>query len=161
LHHRESRWPPVGHAESRGARRHVRVLHPVTSRLVDPFVQWFAGDKGPIIGDMEQLDMKIEVMVIPVSDPDRAKAFYLKLGWRLDQTPPGVVQLTPHGSTCSLQFGSAFKSGTPGSGLGYVIVSDIDVARNALIAAGVEVGEIFHLGPDGPVSGPDPERRTY
>jgi len=107
------------------------------------------------------LDMKIEVIVIPVSDVDRAKQFYQKLGWRLDQTPPGVVQLTPHGSACSVQFGTKLTSAAPGSGKGYVIVSDIEAARNALLAAGVKAGEIFHLGPDGPITGQDPEHRTY
>ena len=108
-----------------------------------------------------KIDIKIEVIVIPVSDIDRAKEFYTKLGWRLDQTPPGVVQFTPHGSACSVQFGAKLTSAAPGSGKGYVIVSDIEAARNALVAAGIKVGEIFHLGPDGPVSGPDPEHRTY
>jgi len=107
------------------------------------------------------VDMKIEVIVIPVSDVDRAREFYQKLGWRLDQTPPGVVQLTPHGSACSVQFGAKLTSAAPGSGKGYVIVSDIEAARNTLIAAGIKVGEIFHLGPDGPIPGPDPEHRTY
>lgn len=107
------------------------------------------------------IDMKIEVIVIPVSNVDRAKEFYKKLGWRLDQTPPGVVQLTPHGSACSVQFGAKLTSAAPGSGKGYVIVSDIEAARNALIATSVKVGEIFHLGPDGPVPGPDPEQRSY
>jgi len=107
------------------------------------------------------VDMKIEVIVIPVSDVDRAKEFYQRLGWRLDQTPPGVVQLTPHGSACSVQFGAKLTSAAPGSGKGYVIVSDIEAARNALIAAGIKVGEIFHLGPEGPVPGPNPEHRTY
>jgi catechol 2,3-dioxygenase-like lactoylglutathione lyase family enzyme len=107
------------------------------------------------------MDMKIEVIVIPVSDVERAKAFYAKLGWRLDQTPLGVVQFTPPGSACSLQFGPTLTSAPPGSGKGYVVVSDIVATRNTLIAAGIEVGEIFHIGPDGPVPGLDPERRTY
>lgn len=108
-----------------------------------------------------KLDMKIEVIVIPVSDLDRAREFYMKLGWRLDQTPPGIVQLTPHGSACSVQFGVRLSSAAPGSGKAYLIVSDIAAARNALVAAGIGVGEIFHLGLDGPVHGPDPEHRTY
>jgi len=107
------------------------------------------------------LDMKIEVIIIPVSNVDRAKEFYGRLGWRLDQTPPGVVQFTPHGSACSVQFGAKLTSAAPGSGKGYVIVSDVEAARNALLAAGVKAGEIFHLGPDGPTPGPDPEHRTY
>ena len=107
------------------------------------------------------VDMKVEVLVIAVSDVERAKEFYSKLGWRLDQTPPGIVQFTPHGSWCSVQFGTKLTSAAPGSSKGFLIVSDIGAAREALVAAGIEVGEIFHLGPDGPVSGPDPEHRSY
>ena len=109
----------------------------------------------------KNVDMKLEVVVIPVSDVERAKEFYGTLGWRLDVTPPGVVQFTPHGSGCSIQFGPNLTSAAPGSAKSYLIVSDIETARDALIAAGIEVSEIFHLGPDGPVSGPDPEHRTY
>ena len=108
-----------------------------------------------------RIDMKVEVVVIPVSDVDRAKEFYRRLGWRLDQTPPDVVQFTPHGSGCSIQFGTKLTSAAPGSGKGYLIVSDIAAARDALVAAGIEVGEIFHIGPNGRESGPDPEHRTY
>ncbi|PWR14178.1 glyoxalase [Micromonospora sicca] len=110
---------------------------------------------------IKKVDMKLEVVVIPVSDVDRAKEFYGRLGWRLDQTPPGVIQFTPHGSECSVQFGPNLTSATPGSAKEYLIVSDIEAARNALVAAGVEVSDIFHIGPDGPVSGLDPERRSY
>jgi catechol 2,3-dioxygenase-like lactoylglutathione lyase family enzyme len=112
-------------------------------------------------GRVEHVDMKLEVLVIPVSDVDRAKEFYARLGWRLDVTPPVVVQFTPHGSGCSVQFGATLTSAAPGSAKAYLIVSDIEAARNALVATGIEVSEIFHLGPDGPVSGPDPERRSY
>lgn len=107
------------------------------------------------------VDMKLEVMVVPVADVERAREFYRRLGWRLDVTPPGVVQLTPHGSACSVQFGATLTSATPGSGKGYLVVSDIEVARAALLAAGIPVSEVFRLGPDGPVPGPDPERRSY
>ena len=107
------------------------------------------------------VDMKLEVVVIPVSDVDRAKEFYGRLGWRLDQTPPGIVQFTPPGSACSVQFGPNLTSAAPGSAKEYLIVSDVEAARNALVAAGVEVSEVFHIGPDGPVSGLDPERRSY
>jgi catechol 2,3-dioxygenase-like lactoylglutathione lyase family enzyme len=107
------------------------------------------------------MDMKLEVDVIAVSDVDRAKEFYQRLGWRLDVTPPIVVQLTPPGSACSVQFGENFTSAAPGSGFGYLVVSDIEAARSELIANGIEVGEIFHLGPSGPVSGPDSEHRSY
>ena len=110
---------------------------------------------------LAKVDMKLEVHIIPVSDVETAREFYEKLGWRLDVTPPGVVQLTPHGSACSVQFGKNLTSAAPGSARAYLIVSDIQAARDALINAGVEVGEIFHLGLDGPVSGPDPEHRTY
>jgi catechol 2,3-dioxygenase-like lactoylglutathione lyase family enzyme len=107
------------------------------------------------------MDMKLEVVVIPVSDVERAKEFYKKLGWRLDVTPPIVVQFTPPGSWCSVQFGKTLTSAAPGSGKGYLIVSDIVAARNQLVAAGVTVSEFFHIGPTGMVSGLDPERRSY
>ena len=112
-----------------------------------------------------KIDQKIEVTIFPVADVDRAKEFYLKLGWRLDAdfSLPGlrVVQVTPHGSACSLQFGTNLTSAAPGSGKGYIIVSDIEAARDGLLAAGVQVGELFHLGANGPEPGLDPERRTY
>ena len=110
------------------------------------------------------IDMKLEVIVIPVSDAERAEQFYRKLGWRQDVTPPGsgVFQFTPHGSACSVQFGRNFTSATPGSAQKtYLIVSNIEAARKAIVAAGIEVSEIFHLGPNGPVGGPDPEHGTY
>jgi catechol 2,3-dioxygenase-like lactoylglutathione lyase family enzyme len=112
-----------------------------------------------------KIDQKIEVTIFPVSDVDRAKEFYLKLGWRLDAdfkfSGFSVVQVTPHGSACSLQFGTNLTSAAPGSGKGYIIVSDIVAARNAMLAAGVRVGEFFHLGQNGPAPGLDPERQTY
>ena len=113
------------------------------------------------VAGIEKVDMKVEVVVIPVSDVDRAKQFYRRIGWRLDVTPPIVVQLTPHGSGCSVQFGTSLTSAPPGSATAYLVVSDIEAARDALLAAGVEVSEFFHLGPDGPVPGLDPERRSY
>ena len=112
-----------------------------------------------------KIDQKIEVTIFPVANVDRAKEFYLKLGWRLDAdfTFPNfrVVQVTPHGSSCSLQFGTNLTPAAPGSGKGYIVVSDIVAARNALIAGGVQVGEFFHLGANGPAPGLDPERLTY
>ena len=110
-----------------------------------------------------RVDMKVEVVVIPVSDVDRATQFYLRLGWRQDVTPPGsgIVQLTPHGSSCSVQFGKNLTPAAPGSAKSYLIVSDIEDARGKLVAAGIEVSEIFHIGPGGRVSGPDPEHRSY
>ena len=108
-----------------------------------------------------RVDMKLEVVVIPVSDVDRAKEFYSRLGWREDLTPPGVVQFTPQGSAASVLFGQNLTSAIPGSAMGFLIVSDIVAARDAIVAAGIEVSEVFHLGTDGPVSGPDPEHRSY
>ena len=77
-----------------------------------------------------RVDMKVEVVVIPVSDVERAKEFYQRLGWRVDVTPPGsgIVQLTPHGSSCSVQFGKNLTSAAPGSAKSYLIVSDIEDA---------------------------------
>src|SRR5690349_7841329 len=88
------------------------------------------------------VDMKLEVIVIPVSDIDKATQFYSKIGWRQDITPPGsgVVQFTPHGSGCSVQFGKNLTSAEPGSAQRtYLIVSDIETARDALIETGIEV----------------------
>ena len=110
------------------------------------------------------VDMKLEVIVIPVADVDRSEQFYRRLGWRQDVTPPGsgVFQFTPRGSSCSIQFGKTLTTAAPGSAQRtYLIVSNIDTARDEIIAAGVDVSEIFHLGPNGFLSGPDPERGTY
>jgi len=112
--------------------------------------------------NVKNVDMKLEVVTIPVTDVDRAKEFYGRLGWRLDATPPVVVQFTPPGSGCSVQFGTNRTSAAPGSAQGtYLIVSDIEAARDQLVAAGIEVSEVFHPGTDGRVSGPDPEHRSY
>jgi catechol 2,3-dioxygenase-like lactoylglutathione lyase family enzyme len=113
-----------------------------------------------------RIDLKLEVVVIPVSDVDRAKEFYAKLGWRLDadfrfDSGTRIVQFTPHGSGCSVQFGKNLTSSAPGSASGFLIVSDIGAARDALVAAGVEVSEVFHIGPGGRLSGPDPDHRSY
>src|SRR5262245_11628502 len=118
---------------------------------------------------MSQVDFKLEVVVIPVSDVDRAKRFYQGLGWRLDADFPGagdfrVVQLTPPGSQCSIHFGTGVTSAAPGSVQNlYLVVSDIEAARTELIGHGVDVSEAFHFsGFGGPsVAGPAPERRSY
>jgi catechol 2,3-dioxygenase-like lactoylglutathione lyase family enzyme len=110
------------------------------------------------------VDMKLEVVTIPVSDVDRATEFYRSLGWRQDVTPPGsgVVQFTPPGSACSIQFGTNRTSAAPGSAQNqFLIVSDIEAARAALVGRGVEVGEIFHVGASGPAGGADPDHRSY
>ena len=107
-------------------------------------------------------DIKLEVVVIPVSDVDRAKDFYGRLGWRLDVTPPGVVQFTPPGSGCSVQFGANLTTAAPGSAQhNYLVVDDLEATRDELLAAGIELGEFWHIGPEGRLSGLDPERRSY
>jgi catechol 2,3-dioxygenase-like lactoylglutathione lyase family enzyme len=123
------------------------------------------------------VDMKLEVVVIPVSDADRAKEFYGSLGWRFDADFPfdngfRVVQFTPPGSGCSVQFGTNITSTAPGTAQGlYLIVSDIEAARGELAGLGAEVSEVFHAGtpgaqfqPDatsGRVSGPAPDHASY
>lgn len=111
---------------------------------------------------MSTTDQKLEVVTIPVSDVERARAFYQSLGWRLDVTPPGVVQFTPPGSSCSVQFGAGRTSAAPGSAQNnFLIVSDIQALTDQLAAAGVEAAEVFHRTADGIASGPDPEHRSY
>jgi catechol 2,3-dioxygenase-like lactoylglutathione lyase family enzyme len=121
--------------------------------------------------------MKMEAVVIPVSDVDRAKKFYGNLGWRLDADFPfdngfRVVQFTPPGSGCSVQFGANITSAAPGSARGlYLIVSDIEAARKELAARGAEVSEVFHAGtpgaqfqPEGKsvrIAGPAADHATY
>ena len=106
-------------------------------------------------------DLKLEVVVIPVADVDRAKEFYGSLGWRLDADFPfdngfRVVQFTPPGSGCSIQFGTNITSAAPGSAQGlYLIVSDIEAARDELVARGAEVSEVFHAGTPGAQFQPD------
>src|SRR5262245_19377649 len=103
-------------------------------------------------GPAANVDLKLEVVVIPVTDVDRAKEFYGALGWRLDADFPfdngfRVVQYTPPGSGCSVQFGSQMTSAEPGSAQGlYLIVLDIAAARDELVAHGADVSEVFHAG---------------
>ncbi|MFI5736602.1 VOC family protein [Kribbella sp. NPDC051587] len=110
------------------------------------------------LGDFDQ---RIEVLVIPVSDVDRSRDFYVRLGWRLDVTPPWVVQLTPPGSATSVQFGPDLTPATPGSATAFLVVADIVTAREALLAAGVPVTDYFHRTPEGFTPGLDPHRATY
>src|SRR6478736_2305687 len=101
------------------------------------------------------VDLKLEVIVIPVSDVDRAKRFYQSLGWRLDadfafDNGFRVVQFTPPGSGCSIQFGTKITSAAPGSAQGlYLVVSEIAAARDELAAHGAEVSEVFHAATPG------------
>jgi catechol 2,3-dioxygenase-like lactoylglutathione lyase family enzyme len=126
-----------------------------------------------------KVDMKFEIVVIPVSDIDRAKEFYGRLGWRLDIDYDSgkdfrVVQFTPPGSGCSVIFGTNVTAAAPGSAQGlYLIVSDIEAARKELLGRGIQIGQVFHAegastGTDEPylfgrlrVGGPDPEHRSY
>ncbi len=113
---------------------------------------------------VKNVDMKLEVVTIPVSDIDRATEFYVGLGWRLDVTPPGsgIVQLTPPGSGCSVQFGTNRTSAEPGSAQNtFLIVTDIQAAYDYLVGRGIQVSGVFHVGPDGPVSGAAPEHASY
>jgi catechol 2,3-dioxygenase-like lactoylglutathione lyase family enzyme len=123
---------------------------------------------------------RLEVLVIPVSDVDRAKQFYTNLGWRLDADYDNgsdfrVIQITPTGSGCSIIFGKNVTAAAPGSAQGlYLVVSDVAAAREELLGRGVKVSEVFHdaggvyAGPDEPylfgrlrVNGPDSEHRSY
>jgi catechol 2,3-dioxygenase-like lactoylglutathione lyase family enzyme len=113
------------------------------------------------------IDMGIEVVTIPVSDVDRAKGFYESLGWRLDadiRLSEGIraVQFTPLHSGCSVAFGEGLTTAEPGSAQRFeLVVADIEAARGDLIERGVEVGDLFHLGPSGFEPGPDPQRASY
>ena len=121
------------------------------------------------VAKAQTIDMKLEVVVIPVSDVDRAKRFYGDLGWRLDADfvvgdKFRAVQFTPPGSPCSIHFGTGVTSAAPGSARGlFLVVSDIEAARAELVGRGVDVSEVFHRAGPGkpPISGRDPERRSY
>ena len=112
------------------------------------------------------IDMKLEVVTLPVSDVDRAKRFYQSLGWRLDADIAvgdafRVVQLPPTQSACSVAFGKGVTTGEPGSVQRLILaVDDIDAARADLVSRGIEISGLFHLA-GGPVPGPDPEGRSY
>jgi len=132
------------------------------------------------VANVRKVDMKLEVVVIPVSDVDRAKEFYGRLGWRLDaEFASGddfrVIQFTPPGSQCSVIFGKNVTAAAPGSAQGlYLIVSDIEAARAELLSRGVKIGEVFrdaagvYDGPDEPylfgrrrINGRDADGRSY
>ena len=130
-----------------------------------------------VVTRVARIDMKLEALVIPVSDAGRAKQFYADLGWRLDadfafDNGFRVVQFTPPGSGCSVQFGTNITSAAPGSAQGlYLIVSDVEAARGELAVRGVNISEVFHAGtpgaqfqPDGTrgrLSGPAPDHASY
>jgi catechol 2,3-dioxygenase-like lactoylglutathione lyase family enzyme len=116
-----------------------------------------------------KVDLKFEVALDPMSDVDRAKEFYTKLGWRLDDdlvmgNDFRVVQLTPPGSGCSISFGTGVTDAAPGSFRGGLIVSNIEAAHRDLVTRGINASEGFHgspFSPAGRISGPDPERQSY
>ena len=121
------------------------------------------------------VDLKLEVVPLPVADVDRAKRFYEGLGWRLDADFASgdewrAVQMTPPGSPCSISFGKGYTTAVPGSVQGtFLVVDDLDAARTELIERGVDVSEVFHFdgnlltvgGTNGRVAGPDPNRASY
>ncbi len=128
-------------------------------------------------GEVKHVALRLEAVVIPVSDVDRAKQFYTRLGWRLDADFPfengfRVVQFTPPGSPASVQFGTKLTSAAPGSAQNtYLVVSDIEAARNELVALGIDVSGPFHADnagaqfdagiTTGVVDGPAPDRVSY
>jgi catechol 2,3-dioxygenase-like lactoylglutathione lyase family enzyme len=133
-----------------------------------------SNERAPAIPNAGMVDMKLEVVIIPVSDVDRAKSFYGGLGWRLDADFAigdtwRVVQLTPPGSPCSIIFGKGVTTAAPGSVQGpFLIVDDIEAARADLLGHGVDVSEVFHFegglhvtGTQGRVPGPDPKGNSY
>jgi len=123
------------------------------------------------------MEMKLEVVVIPVSDVDRAKDFYATLGWRIDadvvDDPFRLVQMTPPGSNCSVQFGTGLTTAPPGTAQSlYLVVDDVEVTRDELAGCGVDVGPVFHCAAglacrfggadtEGRVAGPAPEQQSY
>ena len=133
-----------------------------------------SNERATQIRSAEMVDTKLEVVIIPVSDVDRAKRFYGSLGWRLDgdfANDEGwrVVQLTPPGSPCSILFGKGLTTAAPGSVQGtFLIVDDIEAARAQLMGQGADVSEAFHFegglhvtGTNGRVPGPDPQGNSY
>jgi len=113
------------------------------------------------------MDLKLELIVLPVTDVDRAKAFYETAGFKVDVDHQAgedfrVVQLTPPGSECSISIGKGLTPSAPGSAQGlHLVVTDIEKARQGLVDEGIEVSEPFHFGPEGQTPGVDPEHRDY
>jgi catechol 2,3-dioxygenase-like lactoylglutathione lyase family enzyme len=134
-----------------------------------------AGGDASGTAHVQNIDMKLEVVVIPVSDADRAKEFYGNLGWRLDADVVAgqfrLIQFTPPGSGCSIQFGTNITPASPGAAQSlYLVVADVQAARDALAARGAGPSEVFHCssgfacrfpGNDGRVGGPEPAGRSY
>ena len=120
----------------------------------------------PTVGNV---DMKLEVHIIPVSDVDRSKRFYERLGWRLDDDAAPldslrIVQFTPPGSGTSVIFGKGLTAAAPGSALAGLVVSDIEAAHRELVGRGIDASEVWHgppFPPEARLSGPDPKRTSY
>ena len=150
------------------------LIHPLPDAEVTMSTQ-AANDSASRIGQAMTVDLKLEVVVIPVADVDHAKGFYEGLGWRVDADFAHgddwrVVQMTPPGSPCSVMFGKGFTTAAPGSVQGtFLVVDDVEAARAELIANGVNVSEVFHFESNllrvietkGRVPGPDPNRASY
>ena len=117
----------------------------------------------------KQVAMNLEVHIVPVSDVERSRQFYQRLGWRLDQdVAPAdnvrIIQFTPPGSGCSVTFGKGLSTATPGSAAGGLIVSDIEAAHREVVGRGIGASEMWHGAPFPPearLSGPDPQRTSY
>jgi catechol 2,3-dioxygenase-like lactoylglutathione lyase family enzyme len=155
-------------ARSAKSDRSVAELKAPKPEELDMSITQVRGDAAIASPGARTVDMKLEVVVIPVSDVERAKRFYSGLGWRLDADfvrgdTFRIVQFTPPGSPCSIHFGTGVTPAVPGSTRGlYLVVSDIEAARAELVDRGADVSEVFHRAVgEGPVSGPDPARRTY
>jgi catechol 2,3-dioxygenase-like lactoylglutathione lyase family enzyme len=138
-------------------------------RAVDATTDEITSELQEALKEADMVDMHLEIDVIPVSDVDRSKQFYQRLGWRLDADDaplPGlrIVQFTPPGSAASVTFGQGLTTAAPGSAEGGLIVSDIVAAHDELAGRGIATSEIWH-GPPFPVEarqpGPDPERTSY
>src|SRR5215471_10084145 len=159
--------PEPGTPRVRGGRRSA-MLVPRTERSMEVSVASTDASSSTSTQPPEAgtVDMKLEVVTLPVSDVDRAKSFYQSLGWRLDADIVvgdafRVVQLTPTHSACSIAFGKGVTTGEPGSVKRLILaVEDVDAARESLSGCGVEVSDVFHLA-GGLVHGPDPENRSY
>jgi catechol 2,3-dioxygenase-like lactoylglutathione lyase family enzyme len=115
------------------------------------------------------VDMRLEVEIIPVSDVERSKQFYARLGWRFDADVAPIndlriVQFTPPGSACSVTFGKGLTAASPGSAEGTLVVSDIEAAHDEVVGRGIDASEVWHgppFPPEARLSGPDPERMSY
>jgi catechol 2,3-dioxygenase-like lactoylglutathione lyase family enzyme len=138
-------------------------------RAVEATTDEITSELQEALKEADMVDMHLEIMIIPVSDVDRSKQFYQRLGWRLDADDaplPGlrIVQFTPPGSAASITFGLGLTAAAPGSAEGGLIVSDVVAAHDELVGRGIGASEIWH-GPPFPAEarqpGPDPERTSY